>query len=339
MATAEFKISQLVTFRIQIKVPQLVLVGSNQMSRDDFFVWLWNELGDEGLLGVNEGTMLSEEAAQEGLETESFTIDAALAPRERDWMAVRAKSDAELYFDSEEGALRARVKILKLTDHVEIGAVEKQEPQDWDAQWKASFQGVSVPPFWDVLPPWVEGNPTPEKKILRLNPGAGFGTGTHETTQLCLTLIGELSQIRSLAGARVLDFGSGSGILSIGAALLGADVHGVEIDPLANENATENLRLNSIGLKVCFVRQFQELGEPPELDQSYDLVIANILRPVLIEFAPTLVKRLKPNGILLLSGLMEMDLPEVVATYSKLIGRGPEIRTLNEWRALRWNVS
>lgn len=344
-AAVEFKISKLVTFRIPIRIPQKISVGSAFMSRDDFFALLWNELGNEGLLGVNEGTMLSEEAAQEGIETELFTIDAGLAPRERDWMAVRAKSDAELYFDSEEGAVRALVKISGFSEHIEMGAIERQEPEDWDAQWKASFQGVSVPPFWEVLPPWVQESANADSAgiILRLNPGAGFGTGTHETTQLCLTLIGEISKRHPLVGARVLDFGSGSGILSIGAALLGAEVNGVEIDPMANENALENLRMNieptNRPLKVQFVQKLEELNEEAQQIQFYDLVIANILRPVLIEFAQVLVKLLKPQGVLILSGLMEMDLPEVISKYSELLGRKPEVRKLNEWHALRWDLS
>jgi ribosomal protein L11 methyltransferase len=311
------------------------------MEREDFYTWLWQEFGgDKGLQGVHEGTLLSEEAAEQGLETESWTLDAAEAPRERDWMANQEWSDVDLYFESDALAHAARERLERLAG-LEVGGVHEQEDEDWDAQWKASFLsnpfGVKVAPFWRILPPWV----TPEEAqvdernelILRINPGAGFGTGTHETTQLCLRAIGERA-VRAggrLKGERVLDFGSGSGILSIGAALAGGDVIGVEIDPLAIDNAVENAAIN--GVKVEFARTLEAAQGP------YPVVIANILKPVLLEFAPELVRRLdsRASGTVILSGLIETDVADVSAKYSALLGgRVPRKHELNEWRALVW---
>src|SRR6185437_14290065 len=152
------------------------------------------------------------------------------------------------------------------------------EEQDWDARWKESFPGVEVPPFWHILPPWVDA---PAERggvrVIRLNPGAGFGTGTHETTQLCLRALAERGSTR-VRGRRVLDFGSGSGILSIGAALLGAQVDAVEIDPLALENSLENARLSHVENSIAFHE-----GLPDVPPGGYPVVLANILRPVLLE--------------------------------------------------------
>jgi ribosomal protein L11 methyltransferase len=164
--------------------------------------------------------------------------------------------------------------------------------------------------------------------LIRLNPGAGFGTGTHETTQLALGAIGML---KDLSGKTVLDFGSGSGILSLAAAVLGAQVDGVEIDPLAVDNARENLKLN-LDLFANRVRFELELHEP---SKKYDVIIANILRPVLVANAKKLVERLKPKGCLILSGIIETDLPHIFKAYDRLIPQAKQsLYELKEWRAV-----
>jgi ribosomal protein L11 methyltransferase len=166
-----------------------------------------------------------------------------------------------------------------------------------------------------------------------VNPGAGFGTGTHETTQLCLERIGELSLQQSLGGISALDFGSGSGILSIGLALLGARVDSVEIDSLAVENARENFELNQVSDQI---RCYSDLSAVDQVGAGkYKLIVANILRPVLMEFAKSLVDRLQPGGILVLSGLIEEDVAPVQKRYLELLaGYQAVVSSKNEWRAV-----
>lgn len=327
------------SFKIQVGVPKRVLVEGRALEREDFFSWIWSEYSERGLQGVHEGTLLSTEAAEQGFETDSWTLDAAEAPRERDWVSSQSIEKAELYFESLETALAARDELRAIAG-VEVGEPVEQKQEDWDAQWKASFlnaaDGVPVPPFWRILPPWVTGEEAKLQKTevpLRINPGAGFGTGTHETTQLCLRAIGESAQLRSLKGARVLDFGSGSGILAIGAALLGARVDAVEIDPLAIDNARENARINQVESRIEYALRLEELQDPPV---AYQMVIANILRPVLLQFAEELVKRMDSRATLVLSGLIEKDTAEVSRRYSELLGFAPETRFLNEWWSLVW---
>ncbi|MDR3608917.1 MAG: 50S ribosomal protein L11 methyltransferase [Oligoflexia bacterium] len=321
------------TFKLRLKIARKVRVEDQKLSRDDFSSWLWAQFQDSGLLGIHEGTMLSEDAAEQGLETESWTVDAGEAPRERDWIEGQDRTESELFFDTEASAQAAAKELARLTD-VEIGEIAEQPQEDWDAKWKASFlgaeNGFQVPPFWHILPPWVTREFAGEV-VLKINPGAGFGTGTHETTQLCLESIGEISRKRSLALRPVLDFGSGSGILSIAAALLGARVDGVEIDPLAIDNAVENAAMNGVSDRVSFSKTLSSARS------SYDLVIANILRPVLIEFSDDLVARMAPGASLVLSGLIERDVPEVRERFSALLGGlKPLERELGEWRALVW---
>lgn len=312
--------------------------GGQVLDREEFSAWLWRSFQGDGLLGIHEGTLLVEDAVNQGLETHPWAVDSGEAPRERDWIAGQEWLSSNLYFESREAAMRA-ADGLRLRTDVRVGAVEEEEARDWDAQWKASFlgsrEGIPVPPFWRVLPPWVEvpafrNEPgLPEVRPIRINPGAGFGTGTHETTQLCLRMMAESGGAGP--GKRVLDFGSGSGILSIGAALLGARVDGIEVDPLALDNAAGNSALNGTEASIRFL---------PELEAgcgNYDLVIANILRPVLLDFAERLTGVLRPGAPLILSGLIERDVMEVRARYSGLLGgREPRVLELGEWRALIW---
>jgi ribosomal protein L11 methyltransferase len=162
-----------------------------------------------------------------------------------------------------------------------------------------------------------------------LEPGPGFGDGTHETTRVCL------QAIRALAprtGAwRMLDFGSGSGILAIAAAQLGAEVDAVEIDPLAAAHGERNVLANQVAMRVRSVRTLEETRPP------FDLVVANILRSVLLDFAGAVVERTAPGASLVLSGLVSTDVPEVLVRYAaRLGGQRPEVYERGDWRALVW---
>jgi ribosomal protein L11 methyltransferase len=324
---------------LKIRIPLEVRVEDQVLSREDFYSWLWEEFLTRGLQGVHEGTLLTEAAAEEGLEAQAWTLDSGEAPRDRDWMAHQKLAEAELYFASETQA-REAVRALEIYPELKFLALTEQKSEDWDAQWKASFLanpgGVQVPPCWRILPPWTTAEEAKLEEgeiILRINPGAGFGTGTHETTQLCLSGIGERARTRPFHGQRVLDFGSGSGILAIAAALVGGKVIGVEIDPLAIDNANENAEINGVKGSIEYLR---------DLDSAtgvYPVVIANILKPVLLEFAPELVKRMEPQATLILSGLIESDVEAVSERYSILLsGRKPERKERGEWRALIWDL-
>ena len=331
--------------------PEVVFPTGERARRDEFFAWVWQEFVDSGLTGVHEGTVLSDEAHAAGLETESWVLDSAQAPHFRDWIGGQGVESPELYFVDEASALSAAQELSRIQG-CQVIEVRKQEPQDWDAEWKKNFKGIDVPGFGRIVPPWeTTGIASGSDSHLILNPGAGFGTGTHETTQLCLQA---MSEWRSGGGSleRVLDFGSGSGILAIGAALKGAgEVHAVEIDPLAVENARENAKLNGVQKRVIYALDFEGLTDAGAsgvgtgaADEPYDVVFANILRPVLIQFSQALCSRVKrgdgngPGGCLILSGLVQEDLPQVISVYSQILGVGPTEMAKNEWRALKFQV-
>jgi ribosomal protein L11 methyltransferase len=186
---------------------------------------------------------------------------------------------------------------------------------------------VEIPPHWRIGP--ADCAEAGTRTHLVIDPGPGFGDGTHETTRLCLQAIAAL---RPHDGTwRMLDFGSGSGILTIGAARLGAIVDAIEIDPLAAAHGERNARVNRVSTQVRHMRSLAESPGP------FDLVVANILRPVLVDFADALVSRVASGAALVLSGLVSTDVPAVSARYSPLLGdRRPEVYTLGEWRALVW---
>jgi ribosomal protein L11 methyltransferase len=191
---------------------------------------------------------------------------------------------------------------------------------------------MMAPAAIDVAPRWQivreDGVARAGSLSLRMIPGAGFGDGRHPTTQLCLQALAALAP-RGRAW-RLLDFGSGSGILSIAGARLGAAVDAVEIDPRAIEHAERNLALNGVSSQV---RQEQALDDAPG---PFDFVVANILRGVLVAFALPLVERLAPGGVLVLSGLVSTDVPEVTGAYAPLLGARPEVYEREEWRGLVW---
>jgi ribosomal protein L11 methyltransferase len=197
-----------------------------------------------------------------------------------------------------------------------------------------SFQGIDVQPFWRVLAPQNDPGargPLSNLTLLRIKPGRAFGVGTHETTQLCLLGLGHL--LRSGAQPqRVLDFGAGSGILAIAAALAGARVEAVEIDEAAIENARENAALNGVESLIDYRTQ---LSEPPA---QFDLVLANILNKVLLEYAEPLCARQSSSGRMILSGLFGTDIPGILARYKPLLpSMKAEIYERGEWRAVMFS--
>ncbi len=183
---------------------------------------------------------------------------------------------------------------------------------------------VEVPPRFrvvtDVRDAW------PDERTIVLGPGRAFGDGRHETTRMCLQA---LAAFAPRTGFRLFDVGSGTGILSIGAAKLGGRAIGVDIDPAANAIATENARRSGVESQVSFATTWP--------DGSFEAVVANILRDVLLELAPRIVARVSQAGTLILSGLVSTDAPAIIACYTQLLsGARPAIFERDMWRTLVW---
>jgi ribosomal protein L11 methyltransferase len=180
--------------------------------------------------------------------------------------------------------------------------------QDWERVWLASFKPIQVGTDLWVCPSWCE--PTePSARNIVLDPGLAFGTGTHATTNMCLHWLAE----QKLDGQRVLDYGSGSGILAIAAIMSDAAfAEAVDIDPLAVNACNENALRNNVDsqMRACLPQQL--LNVPAA---TFDLVIANILADVIIQLRDTLLLHLKPGGKLLLTGILSTQADKVKAAF------------------------
>ena len=187
------------------------------------------------------------------------------------------------------------------------GATVTEIPdQDWGEAWKKGLAPMTIGRAF-VRPSWIDV-PVPDGLAeIVLDPGMAFGTGTHPTTSLCLEALSTLLAARP--GARVLDVGTGSGLLAIAARKLGAGlVAGNDDDPVAIRVARENAALNGVELV---------LDERPIAAQPgpFDLILANILANTLVELAPDIAAQLAPGGVVLLSGILEPQEAEVRAAY------------------------
>lgn len=179
--------------------------------------------------------------------------------------------------------------------------------QDWTRVWMDQFQPMQfgrrlwIYP-WNIEPPADEGIVT-----VRLDPGLAFGTGTHPTTALCLEWLDQLD----LQGKTVIDFGCGSGVLAIAAALLGAaHVTGIDNDPQAIEASRDNAGRNGVADRI-------ELALPDQASvESCDLLVANILAGPLYDLAPLFAMRIRPGGLLALSGILDGQQQELLDRYA-----------------------
>lgn len=197
--------------------------------------------------------------------------------------------------------------------------------KDWENSWKDFFFPLEIPPFV-VRPTWREYDNKHNYKLIEIDPGMAFGTGGHATTSLCLTQIGEMVK----PAQKVLDLGCGSGILAIGAALLGADVVAVDNDPLAVRVSLENIDLNKLSekIKVKITSTLDDIGG------TYDIVVANILAEVLQEMAPGLPKLIKNGGYLIASGIIEQKKDATAAAFEANGLKVEKIVNLDKWVAI-----
>jgi ribosomal protein L11 methyltransferase len=184
-----------------------------------------------------------------------------------------------------------------------------QANEDWEREWRRGLQPRKVSPRFVVKPSWTEWAAASGEVVLEIDPQMAFGTGEHATTRGCLALLDRSFR----EGDRVLDVGSGSGILSIGAARLGAcQVIAVEYDPDANLNARENLERNGVGVVV----ELREALADEQLIRdlgTFDIVLANILSGVIRPLLPSLEVALRPGGRLIVSGILVRERSAVVA--------------------------
>lgn len=224
------------------------------------------------------------------------------------------------------GILKPYLRILNdLGFEVGEATIRRVGQEDWGRKWRENFTCIQVTPSLYIKPPWEE-KPKAEGIVIDIMPRMAFGTGSHETTRLCL----EFMQSVLEAGNSVLDIGTGSGILAIGAAKMGAgQIEAVEIDADAIDNVYENAKLNDVADRIRV--SLGSLEVVPKM--KYDLIIANINRSVLEKIVPKLDVYTHPDTRIILSGILDTEEALIENMLSELKLMVLKKRKLGEWLA------
>lgn len=196
--------------------------------------------------------------------------------------------------------------------------------RNWNEEWEKSREVIKVTDRIIIKPTFKDYESKQNEIVLTLDPKMSFGTGDHQTTKICLNFLEKYVK----PGMKILDAGSGTAILAIAAAKLGAEkVVAFDIDEWCYDNGIENIKLNQVADKVE-IRKC-ELNDIKE--KEFDLIVANIQKNILLEHADGFKQRLKFNGILILSGLLEMDREAIVEKYSSLGFSEIDFMQMDEW--------
>jgi len=209
--------------------------------------------------------------------------------------------------------------------------IRKLAPKNWAESWKHHFKPIQIGKALLIKPSWSKLAPRHGQALVVLDPGLSFGTGRHATTSFCLQ---QLAARRTPEQKQsLLDIGSGSGILAICAAKLGySPVDAFDFDPDAVRVSVENAQSNGVGNMV--IPRRKDLTKLPEKSaRQYDIVCANLMHDLLIAEAKKIVARLKPEGHLILAGILTTQFAEVLKTYEKLGFKLVISRIEKEWRS------
>ncbi len=228
-------------------------------------------------------------------------------------------------------SILADIEQLRARSELPLGTLETSrreiEGDDWIDVWKKHFRPIEIGERLVVCPEWIEYAPKAGQEVIRLDSNMAFGTGEHETTSMCL----EFLQRYLKEGDTVVDVGCGSGILGIGALKLGAKfAYLTDIDYVAVRSAEHNLALNGVADRAKVA--LSDLLDNAEI--AGEVMTANITADILCRLAPSIPKNLKQGGTLILSGIIDSKLAQVVGVYEGLGLRLVEQKKKGEWYAL-----
>ena len=293
-----------------------------------------------------EGAQIEDKVPLTALEKEQMFVDILPEGPEDDGIAylsffVEEKEDGALLMNGEETTAQAVLENVKkeleeLRDFMDIGegsvVIEETEDIDWINNWKQYFHQFTIDDVL-VIPSWEEAAPEDQNKmILHIDPGTAFGTGMHDTTQLCIRALRKYIT----PDTRLLDVGTGSGILAILSIMFGAhSAVGTDLDPCAIEAVRENKEANGI-LDEAFKLIIGNIITEREIQEQvgyecYDIVAANILAEVLVPLTPVIVNHLKKGGIYITSGIID-DKEQTVVDAVKAAGLEVlEVNHQGEW--------
>ncbi len=222
--------------------------------------------------------------------------------------------------------LKERCTAANLDADIEVVGVNEE---DWANSWKDYYKPIRIGERIVIVPAWEKYQKRPEDIIVTMDPGMAFGTGTHETTRLVIRLLEQYAR----PGQRMLDMGTGSGILAICGAKLGVtECRAYDIDHVAVRVAQDNILVNECENVIC---EQSDLLKSVDLSEgAYDLITANIVADIIIRMIPDVGRYMKDDGVLLASGIIEPRAADVVAAFEAHGFVIQEKTTENDWCAL-----
>ena len=241
------------------------------------------------------------------------------------YLAIFAKGESEV----SKSELVNFLTIIKNENLIESFTIDESsiEEINWNEEWEKKINVIEINEKIVIKPTFREYSPKENQLVITIDPKMSFGTGEHETTKLVLQLldkhIGEAK--------RVLDVGSGTGVLGIAASLFGAEeVVGIDNDEWCIENGNENIALNNVESKVeVRLSEIENINDEP-----FDLILANINKHILLEIADSIFNLTIPEGKIILSGLLVTDREDILSAYSKYGLKLLEEKHLGEWIAI-----
>ena len=267
-------------------------------------------------------------------------VDEDLAEKMRDISQIRLYIEHDAQAPEKLSHLKSELELFRSQNpDKELGSLEvtleNLQEEDWENSWKQYYQPIPVGEKILIVPEWLSPE-NPEGRVpVLLDPGMIFGTGAHASTQMCLKAL----EKAVCGGESVIDLGSGSGILSIAALLLGADkAVGVDIDPKAEDIARENAALNGLTAPRFAAVTGNVIGDEAMMRslsrEKYDVVLANIVADVIIPLAPVVPNFMKDGSVFICSGVLNTRLPEVEATLDAAGLQVTNRQEQNDWCCL-----
>jgi ribosomal protein L11 methyltransferase len=249
---------------------------------------------------------------------------------ENDNLFVFADEDSEVKKDTVAKLLTKLVN-ENLINNFDIREVQLEE-ENWNEEWEKTVNVVEVTDRIVIKPTFKKYEPKPDQLIITIDPKMSFGTGQHATTKLMIKFLQKYIK----PDMKVLDIGTGTGVLAIAAAKLGASsVYAIDNDDGAIQNCKENVELNSAGNKINI-----SLGEIKNIpDTNFDIILANIQHNILMLMADEIKNKMKKRGIVILAGLFEGDEDSILNTYRQFGFELLETGSMDEWISLIFKLT
>ncbi|MDQ0213931.1 ribosomal protein L11 methyltransferase [Oikeobacillus pervagus] len=288
-----------------------------------------NILHDAGASGVVIEDPLELEKVRENQFGEIYQLDPNDYPSE----GVMIKAYLPLNSFIGETVEEIKQSIHNLASfNIDVGkneiSINEVHEEEWATAWKKYFHPVKVSSKFTIVPTWEDYQPiNSDELIIELDPGMAFGTGTHPTTVMCLQALERTVR----EGDHVVDVGTGSGVLSIGAALLGArQVTALDLDPVAVESAKSNIRLNKVEANISVSLNNLLDG----IQEKVDIVVSNILAEVIVSFTGDVAKAVKQNGYFIASGIIKQKQDQVKSAIESVGFEITETIAMEDWIAI-----